>query len=354
MDEELPPIRNGEEKAFVGSMMTLTAVDLDEMIKVAAETSKLTDDLLRLEQLPQIIKYFGLELRHERYNLVGPDGTVIPSEGDRNLYAYTPLIDEPIGWSFPRVEFKGVKEALNELLRCEEGGSTIAFNPWEVKMNGFKIGPFALNVDINSLDAWKTQNTKISYINPNIEILTPFFRRKIKRKEFCCTEVAVFDPDSNERIAAVSDTAFGFRIDEGVISFDREVLVISGSSIPDAYKLAWLLRNPGTEVDCKPKFATYLVRLTPDTVFPLKYEFENGTLSITLVNLDSHPHLVTVMGAFRVRSARLVNLNGESENLNSEFDRVKFVLGRWKIAKLDLEVVPLIEKYLIKKSKLQV
>ena len=305
--------------------MTLTAVDFDEMITVAAESSTLDENLLRLEQLPQIIKYFKLKLQHEKYNLVGPDGTTIRSKENTDLYAYTPLIDDPVGWAFPRVSFTGLNEAFHELLRCEEGEASVAVNPWEIKFEDTKIRPFAINPPLIRLN--KSASAKISYVNPEIEILTPFFRRRIRTKEFCCTSVAIFDPDSNNRVIAVSDREFEFTISEGVVKFDREVILLNGFSLPGTYKLAWFLRNSGFRVQCKPKYTTPLIRLTPDVVFPLNYKYESGILTLTLLNLDPLPHIVTVIGSFRIRSAKLIDLDENVDELVTEFDRVKFPMS---------------------------
>lgn len=350
MDEELPPNRSGEEKAFVGSMMNLAALDFDEMIKVAAESSTLTRDLLRLEQLPQVIKYYGLRIAHEKYSLLGPDGTLIPSKAGTGLFAYTPLIDSPVGWAFPKVEFAGLEEALRELLRCSEGSTEVSLNPWEVNHESGRIRPFSFSESPSAVFR-RDSAIQLPFVNPEVEILTPFFRRRVKSRSFCCSAVAVFDPESSNRVSAVSSDPFGFEIGEGVVKFDREIVVLKRSSLPDAYKLSWFLKNPPTKVDCKPKYDVPLLRIVPDTVFPLKYEFKGGVLSLTLLNLDSLPHTTTVMGSFRVKSARLVNLDGVEEDIVSEFDRVKLVIGRWKIVRVDLEVSPLIEKYLAKRVR---
>ena len=349
MDEELPPNRSGEEKAFVGSMMNLTAVDFDEMIKVAAESSSLTPDLLRLEQLPQVIKYYGLHIAHEKYSLVGPDGTLIPSKTNTGLFAYTPLIESPVGWAFPTVEFVGLEEALSELLRCSEGFTEVSLNPWEVKYENARIRPFGFGEPSASFR--RNSSVPLPFVNPEVEILTPFFRKRIKLRDFCCSAVAVFDPESSGRVSAVSGEPFGFEIGEGVVKFDREIVVLKGSSIPDAYKLSWYLKNPSAKVGCKPKYDAPLLRIAPDTVFPLRYAFKGGVLSLTLLNLDNLPHMTTIIGSFRVKSAKLINLDGVEEDITSEFDRVKFVIGRWKIVRVDLEVSPLIEKYLAKRAK---
>ena len=349
MDEELPPNRSGEEKAFVGSMMNLTAVDFDEMIKVAAESSTLTPDLLRLEQLPQIVKYYGLRIAHEKYSLVGPDGTLIPSKTNTGLLAYTPLIDNPVGWAFPKVEFVGLEEALSEFLRCSEGLTEVSLNPWEVKYENAKIKPFSFGETYANFS--RNSSIPLRFVNPEVEILTPFFRRRVKLRDFCCSAVAVFDPESSDRVSAVSGEVFGFKISEGIVKFDRGIVAVKGSSLPDAYKLSWYLKNPSVRVRCKPKYDAPLLRIVPDTVFPLKYEFKEGVLSLVLLNLDNLPHTTTVIGSFRVKSAKLVNLDGVEEDITSEFDRVKFVAGRWKIVRIDLEVSPLIEKYLAKKAK---
>lgn len=350
MDEELPPNQSGEEKAFVGSMMNLAALDFDEMIKVAAESSTLTQDLLRLEQLPQVIKYYGLRITHEKYSLLGPDGTLIPSKADTGLFAYTPLIDSPVGWAFPKVEFAGLEEALRELLRCNEGSTEVSLNPWEIKHEGGRIRPFSFS-EFSPAVFRRDSTLQLPFVNPEVEILTPFFRRRIKLRSFCCSAVVVFDPESSNRVSAVSSEPFEFEIGEGVVKFDREIIVLKGSSLPDAYKLSWFLKNSPIKVSCKPKYDVPLLRLVPDTVFPLKYEFKGGALSLTLLNLDNLPHTITVIGSFRVRSARLVNLDGVEEDIAIDFDRVKFVVGRWKIVRVNLEVSPLIEKYLAKRAK---
>jgi len=123
-------------------------------------------------------------------------------------------------------------------------------------------------------------------------------------------------------------------------------------SLWEPYKASWFLKNGVKTLICKPKYDVPLIKIVPDTVFPLKVVYEGKELKLDLLNLDDRPHLVNVVGAFRIRNAKLTYLTGEEESLLTEFDRVKFVMGRWKIVKLSLEISKLIEAYLKKKSYL--
>jgi hypothetical protein len=332
--------------------MNLTAVDLDEIIKVAAESGEITRELERLEQLPQILKLYGVKVKSRKYNLRGPDGTEIVFSPDLP-FAETPLADDPVGWAFPKVVFRGLSELVDDTLRCEETGlrSFLTLNPWQVNLGYTSLPPFYLSENDPTRGIPREEKVETRLVKPVFEVLTPLFRRRLKTDEFCCTSVAVVSPESPSRIGLVSDEAFRVELREGWVVTDRPVLVLKGVSLWDLYKASWFLKNGVSETPCKPKYAARLLQITPDSVIPLNYEYKNNTLSLTLLNLDDSPHLVTLIGAFRIRRARVLYPGEErKEELVSEFDRVKFVIGRWRVVSLELEIAKLIEPYLKKKS----
>jgi hypothetical protein len=331
--------------------MSLTAVDLDEMIKVAADRKELTEDLLRLEQLPQVALYYGLKLSYQKLAIIGPDGTVLGDESGRKIES--PLIDDPVGWEFPRVDFAGLEGLVGDTVGCTEGETIgLTINPWPVALEKSTIRPFHLLKGDNGLSVERVNEIEVGILRPTLEILTPFYRRVVRRKAFCCTSVVIVSPYSSERLGLVSDRAFGFREEDGKIITSVPVLALKGVSLWEPYKASWFLKNGVKTLICKPKYDVPLIKIVPDTVFPLKVVYEGKELKLDLLNLDDRPHLVNVVGAFRIRNAKLTYLTGEEESLLTEFDRVKFVMGRWKIVKLSLEISKLIEAYLKKKSYL--
>lgn len=106
---------------------------IDDLIKVASDFPfpvigeiELDDEILDLEQSPQLISYLSPSNITWKYNaeIIGKDGSVIKTNGneldDKKFLIRTPIQKRQLGWDFI-LDTKSIQKLLLDLIPCEEG-----------------------------------------------------------------------------------------------------------------------------------------------------------------------------------------------------------------------------------------
>jgi len=366
--------------------MSLTAYDkIDELIKVAADFPikqideiELTDELLYIDQLPQLLKLFrGRRIKWNlRSKIVGPDGTVVEVEGSEiqkePMLIGTPIKRVPLGWFIPKIRDEEFKQLVHDLIPCKEGESNLNPSMWqrlEVERRGeggdkylvYKLAPGEISESLSILrEREKNEITSFhegsiilntNMYNPTFYYLNPFFINstqdlEIGRSNFFCLSL-------DTTVSIISDNPFIMNFKHGIFRAEgSKFLVLKTRSWKESkpHLISWDLRNPVIRVDCKPPFKISLYKIEPPWALPFYISYINGRLRLGLVNLSEDDMIFTFSIAGRISYAKVLGADGsEIESLNAEFDRVKIPIRRFGILFIEIGVRRLLENFLRRK-----
>ncbi|MEM0373963.1 MAG: hypothetical protein QXV69_02895 [Sulfolobaceae archaeon] len=368
-------------------VMNLTAYDkIDELIKVAAEFPirkleeiSLTEELLYIDQLPQLLKLLSVKKIKWNFNakIIGPDGTVINTLGDDNDKTFlvkTPIKRIPIGWFIPKIKENEIKDMIYDLIPCKEG--TSYFNPsmWQrlevekreggkvnIINNLFKFSAGEITetprkfereegIEINLYENGDLKLDTRMY-NPTFYYLNPFFIGSTESLEFGRSNFFCISLDST--ISIISNDPFFIEFRDGLAkAYGNLFLVIRSKSWKEIkpHLLTWDMRNKIIELDCKPPFRISLYKIEPPWAIPFYISYSTGKLRLGLINLSEYDMIFTFSIAGRITYAKVLNSAGnETENLNVEFDRVKIPIRMFGIVFVEIGVKRLLESFLRRK-----
>ncbi len=311
------------------------------------ESVKLEDEDLSIEQLPQLLKLAGAKEVYWRLNsrIVGPDGTSVKANGEgEEVIVRTPLTIKSIPWSFDRLNEKALAKLVQDLIPYEEGESYFNPSPWN--RGSLKPGEVLFEFKEESGELANSLSVDTRFLNPDFIYLNPFF-----------IEVSREPPESSSFVCAELEQAYCFISSSPIrVSFEKGRVKVEGNGVlmvrgenwreVKPYRTSWDLSNPIIRLDFKPKYRVGLYRLEPASILPFYLDYNDGELTLALVNMWDSPVVSTLYVTARIVDAEIID---ENEKLTPEFDRVRIPFRRWGIHLVKLKVKRLIEQYLKKR-----
>ncbi|AOL15667.1 hypothetical protein BFU36_01760 [Sulfolobus sp. A20] len=345
---------------------------IDDILKVASDypsgklesqVIKLEDELLHLEQLPQILNLLDAKKVEWRYNatIVGPDLSIVNTEGGTNekkLIVRTPINKVSIPWKFHRIEEKNFIKLINYLIPCKEGKSIFNPSPWEryyfngnrkILLREGEIGEGLTSSNTQIDFRLEENNVKLetNFLNPYFYYINPYY---LEKDEKPINQTFAISLELTESYSIISNSKLNLKFNLGEIKAesDKKIMIVKSKSTKEAkiHRLLWDMENEVIELDCKPPFPLSLYRLEPASVVPLHFSFseKSNVLDIILENFEDKPVIATLYLSARI--SKVI----EPLNISSEYDRIKIPIRRWGIAKISIEVKKLPEIFLKRKA----
>ncbi|AAK41211.1 hypothetical protein SULI_09775 [Saccharolobus solfataricus] len=343
---------------------------LDDIIKVAAEypfktlseNIELQDDMLSIEQLPQLLTIGGVKRVKWKYKakILGPDLSTILTEGTENeeeLIIRTPLHKVSIPWIFTRLDTDSLKKLVEYLIPCKEGISLFNISPWPryyfmqnriIELKEGEIGN-GRNVSLENIKLTENQisiNTR--FVNPKFFYMNPYY---IESSYNPIRNTFAASLELTEAYSFVSNSLMDLEFELGKISVEAngKILVSKTRTFTESklHRLLWDMTNDVIEIECNPQFPLSLYRIEPSSIIPLYMKFDEKTniLQIVLENFSDKPVIATVY-----ISARITKILKPNNTLTTEYDRVKIPIRRWGIINLELEIKKLPDLLLKRKA----
>ncbi|QGA54380.1 hypothetical protein GFS03_07235 [Sulfolobus sp. E5-1-F] len=344
---------------------------LDDIIKVAAEypfknlseNIELQDEMLSIEQLPQLLTIGGVKRIKWKYKakILGPDLSTISTEGEENseeLIMRTPLNKTSIPWTFTRLDTNSLKKLVEYLIPCKEGTSLFNVSPWSryyftrnrtIELKEGEIGN-GRNVEMQGnmklVENQISINTK--FLNPQFFYINPYYIESDYNSVFNTFAASL---ELTEAYSFVSNSLLDLKFELGKISVETngKILVSKTKTFAESkiHRLLWDMMNDVIEIDCSPQFPLSLYRIEPSAVVPLYIKFDEKTniLQMVLENFSNNPVIATVY-----LSARITKIIKPNNTITTEYDRIKIPIRRWGIINLELEIKKLPDLLLKRKA----
>ncbi|ADX82585.1 hypothetical protein [Saccharolobus islandicus] len=343
---------------------------LDDITKVAAEypfknlseNIELQDDMLNIEQLPQLLTIGGVKRVKWKYKakILGPDLSTISTEGGENneeLIMRTPLNKTSIPWTFTRLDTNSLKKLVEYLAPCKEGTSLFNISPWPryhftqnrtIELKEGEIGN-GRNVEIENIKLEENHiNINTKFLNPQFFYINPYY---IESGYNSIDNTFATSLELTETYSFVSNSLLDLKFELGKVSVETngKILVSKTKNFAEAklHRLLWDMTNEVIEIECSPQFPLSLYRIEPSAVIPLhiKFDEKSNILQMVLENFSDKPVIATLYV-----SARITKIIKPNNTMTTEYDRVKIPIRRWGIVNLELEIKKLPDLLLKRKA----
>ncbi|MEM3801934.1 MAG: hypothetical protein QW183_03760 [Saccharolobus sp.] len=345
-------------------------MSIDDIVEVPAKypykalnnNIELKDELLNLEQLPQLLTIGGVKNIKWKYKskIIGPDLSIIQTdgEGEYELVVKTPLNKVSIPWTFSKVDHKTFLKLIEYLVPCKEGNSLVNLSPWtryyiqKDRIIELREGEIGNGRNVDEKREIKVEDKKLvidtHFLNPQISYINPYYIQKTDKYIESTYGISI---ELDKAYSIVSNSILNLNFDLGKIKAesDDKILLLKTKTTEEAKlnRLAWDIINDVTEIECKPPFQLSLYRIEPASITPLYVSFnENAkTLTIILENFSNRPVISTLY-----LSARISKVIEPSNIISYEYDRVKIPIRRWGIVGVVLEIKRLPDLLLKRKA----
>ncbi|AHC52526.1 hypothetical protein SUSAZ_06460 [Sulfolobus acidocaldarius SUSAZ] len=346
---------------------------IDDLIKVASDFPfpvigeiELADEILDLEQSPQLISYLSPSNIRWKYNaeIIGKDGSIIKTNGnelaDKKFLIRTPIQKRQLGWDFI-LDTKSIQKLLLDLIPCEEGEGYLNPSPWirkdwiESKKIIMAPGEVTITPQFRDHELIKEESGTIkldsNFYNPKYYYLNPFIISSSSSVE---GKSNFFSLELDNCISFVSGSNLSISNNMGSITVnaDSQVIITRSRTWNESkpYEIVWNLRTPIIKLNCKPKYRVSLYSIYPSGIIPFWINYDKGELKLGLVNLNKEPILSDFSLAGRITKALILDSHGKiTDELEPEFDRVKIPIRSLGITFVKLEVKKLLDPLLRRK-----